>query len=150
MLANFVAMDFNNDRLQNLAFLDPARNSIDAMPASTSAFGQLKLTSLRSTGTIAMAAGDFNGAGFTLLAVLTPAGANIFYGVADGTFSPGTQLAIADPGPPITGLQPGLITLADFNGDGNIAVASAASNLVTIRRRPGKFRRPASMPRPIR
>jgi hypothetical protein len=58
---------------------------------------------------------------------------NIFLGIGDGTFSAGATLAIPDPGS-IAGLQPGMIVVADFNGDGNqdIAVASPASNLVTI------------------
>ncbi|HYL38429.1 MAG TPA: FG-GAP-like repeat-containing protein [Bryobacteraceae bacterium] len=130
---NLIGMDFNNDGLQDLAFLDPASNSIGVMLDSASGFGQPVSTSLGSTTASAMAAGDFNGDGFTDLAVLTPGGVNIFYGAGDGTFNAGPTLAIADPGP-ITGLQPGLIAVADFNGDGNldIAVASPASNVVAI------------------
>jgi hypothetical protein len=126
-------MDFNNDGLQDLAFLDPAGNNIVVMLASASGFSNPVMTSLGGATPIAMAAGDFNGDGFTDLAVLTPAGVNIFYGVGDGTFRAGATLTIPDPGP-IASLQPGLIVVADFNGDGNLdlAVASPASNLVTI------------------
>jgi len=75
-----------------------------------------------------IATGDFNGDGFTDLAVTDEGNAtvSIFLGNGDGTFKPGVDYAV--------GNSPVWVSVGDLNGDGipDLAVANKTDNTVSI------------------
>ena len=69
-----------------------------------------------------LAVADFNRDGFVDVLVLGSSGVTFYAGNGDGTFQPAVQTSIS------SGLQSGLTTLVDVNGDGILDIAGSNGN----------------------
>jgi hypothetical protein len=119
--------DFNGDGLIDVVESDDDYNLVYLQGSGAGAFQAAPVYSLpegfnSSPHTSAVATGDFNGDGIpdvvmcTVNSGLTP-GIWVYLGKGDGTFSPGVSYGSSS-------AQYGL-AVADFNGDGNLDIASA-------------------------
>jgi hypothetical protein len=125
-----VTADFNNDGNLDLATADYSSNDVSILLGNGDGTFQPAVQFSTALGPSSLAVGDFNGDGNLDIAV-TEYGFNsselaIFFGQGDGTF-------IA--GPIYTGFaDPYSVTVADFNGDGqlDLAVANNATNNVIV------------------
>ncbi|MBV9574655.1 MAG: VCBS repeat-containing protein, partial [Acidobacteriales bacterium] len=138
-----VTADFNNDTKLDLAA------AVECAPAGCASGGQLAVSAGNGDGTFqppitlssggffaeSLVTGDFNGDGIPDIAVLnncvdvncsSPGGsATIFLGKGDGSFSPGTPIALNQQ--PYGG-NPMTIVAGDFNNDGKIDLAALGTS----------------------
>lgn len=122
-----VAGDFNNDGHLDIAVIQPSINLISIYTGNgtgaLSTFGSLNTGT--NTSPKGITAGDFNGDGYTDLAVTlqNKNSVAIYLNNASGTLQ---QLT----GPFTVGTSPVAVAVADFNGDGyqDLAVADSSSN----------------------
>ncbi|HEX8816159.1 MAG TPA: VCBS repeat-containing protein [Terriglobales bacterium] len=126
-----VVADFNNDGKPDLAIPDYTSQEISILLGNgNGTFKVLKPFSTTS-GAAALAVGDFNGDGNLDIAVTEygfggPGVLAIYLGNGDGTFTPGASYSI--------GSDPYDITVADFNGDGilDLATANNGPNSISV------------------
>jgi hypothetical protein len=145
-----VVADFNRDGTQDLAVMNGFSNTITVLLGNGD--GTFREESNPATGfePLSEAVGDFNGDGIPDLAVTNQNDGNpnlgsvtVLLGNGDGTFTPtGTS--------PATGIGPGSIAVADFNGDGkaDLAITNSGSHtlFVMLGNGDGKFAAPMTLP----
>jgi hypothetical protein len=126
-----VVADFNNDGNPDLALPDYTSQQISILLGNGNGTFRVITPFSTSSGAAALAVGDFNGDGNPDLAVTEygfggPGTLAIYLGNGDGTFKPGASYQI--------GSLPYDITVADFNGDGilDLATANNGPNNVSV------------------
>jgi hypothetical protein len=129
--SSIVVADFNGDGVPDLAVANYGSNTLTILLGNGGGtFTQAANSPVTvGSGSISVAAGDFNGDGVPDLAVVNY-GQNtltILLGQGNGTFAATTTN-------PATGGAPSFVAVGDFNGDGvpDLAVASEISNTVTV------------------
>ena len=118
---SIVTGDFNNDGVPDLAVVNSTDNSVSILLGQGNGQFVPAPGSPVATGSspISAAVGDFNGDGFTDLAVANEgdSAVTILLGTGNGTFN-----AVVGPS---TVFSPWFLTVADFNGDGILDLATA-------------------------
>lgn len=135
--AALLAVDLNSDGKPDLASGNAGGNSVSVLmntgaPGAAPAFGE---TASMAVGSVprGLAAGDFNGDGKVDVAVAN-SGSNTVSVLFNGT-APGSASAVfSSAGSPATGTAPRGVTVADFNLDGklDLATADAGDNTATV------------------
>ncbi len=126
-----VSADFNRDGKRDLATANFAGDSISVLLGDgAGGFSPaISITVGAGSGPLALTTGDFNGDGFSDLAVTRLAGGvSVLLGDGRGGFTP----TAGSPFP--AGNDPGALVSADFNGDGlaDVAVTSVSGDTVLI------------------
>jgi hypothetical protein len=121
--------DFNNDGKMDTAAPDTTSLDISILLGNGDGSFQPALTVSAGAGPSALATGDFNHDGLLDLAVTEyglggPGYLQVFLGKGDGTFTLANTYTI--------GVLPYDITLADFDGDGNLDVATANNGVNAV------------------
>ncbi len=127
--------DFNGDGYPDVALADRVRSEFILLFGNgagnfTAASGSPFALGRSYTGPTGIVVGDFNNDSLQDLAIVNQVSANIavLLGTATGSFTPGSMGLLK------TGAQPFSITVGDFDGDGNMDLATAdnAGNSVTV------------------
>ncbi|HEV2383216.1 MAG TPA: FG-GAP-like repeat-containing protein [Terriglobia bacterium] len=116
-----VAADFNGDGKLDLGVVNSSDNSISILIGNGDGTFQNQAVSAVGTNPDSIAAGDLNGDGKTDLVVanFNDDTISVLLGNGDGTFTS------ASGSPFLTGTGPKSVTMADFNKDGKLDVATA-------------------------
>jgi hypothetical protein len=116
-----VAADFNGDGKLDLGVVNSSDNSISILIGNGDGTFQNQAVSAVGTNPDSIAAGDLNGDGKTDLVVanFNDDTISVLLGNGDGTFT------AASGSPFLTGTGPKSVTMADFNKDGKLDVATA-------------------------
>jgi sugar lactone lactonase YvrE len=144
-----VTGDFNKDGLPDLAVLSGANGTATALTIflgkgdGTFAAGVTTQTTIESTIDSPMIVADFNGDGKADLAILSCnqslfGTVTTFLGNGDGTFAAPTSIVINQPSAGSDDI-PGSLVAADFNGDGNIDLATAGDVNILLGNGDGTF-----------
>ncbi|MEG4521442.1 DUF4347 domain-containing protein [Microcoleus sp. C2D2] len=126
--------DFNKDGNLDLAFASQGPNTVSiALGDGTGQFGTatyFKIDPEVGLGTKSVAVGDFNfdGNSDLVTANYTTSNISLLLGNGDGTFGAATYFGVGSNFG--VGLNPSSVAVADFNGDGNLDLATANQNSI--------------------